>query len=77
LGGQGVGERRAAGVRLQAVGVAARAVDGGLGQDPDVADVARGAPAAVQPSVHDDAASDAGAELDDHEVCTGKSFHRS
>ena len=63
--GQPLRERLAAGDRLEAADVAAAADDVLAARDPDVADVAGGAPgAAVDVAVGDDPAADPGADLD-------------
>src|SRR4051812_10105825 len=67
--GETFGERAAAGDGFQAARVAAAADDVVVPGDPDVADVAGGAlGAAVDVAVGDDAAADAGADLDEEQV---------
>ena len=70
------GEGRAAGERLEAAGVAARA-RGAEVVDADVADVAGAAVhAAVELAVDDDPAADAGADLHEEEVAGGRGRRR-
>src|SRR5690606_14893316 len=70
--GEPGGQCAAAGDRLQAAGVAAAARDVVGAGHPDVPDVAGGALGpAVQPPAGDDAAADAGADLDEEQVLRG------